>query len=84
MSSVSIIPVTKESLCYIVAVILFNDAGQVLLVQEAKRQCYGMWYLPAGRLERNENFVVSVWLVCLIPTVEETGISKIVFFVCVD
>ncbi|PVD28349.1 hypothetical protein C0Q70_10936 [Pomacea canaliculata] len=53
----SIIPVTKESICYIVAVILFNDAGQVLLVQEAKRQCYGMWYLPAGRLERNENFV---------------------------
>ena len=29
------------------------------MVQEAKPSCRGKWYLPAGRMERNETIVVS-------------------------
>lgn len=25
------------------------------MVQEAKRECYGRWYLPAGRMEAGES-----------------------------
>ncbi|KAK7087337.1 8-oxo-dGDP phosphatase NUDT18-like [Littorina saxatilis] len=51
------VPRTKVNTGYIVMTILFNKNGQVLLVQEAKESCHGMWYLPAGRLERNETLV---------------------------
>lgn len=34
------------------------DGGKVLLVQEAKPSCRGKWYLPAGRMEKNETIVV--------------------------
>jgi len=30
----------------IVAVLLRNDEGKVLMVQEAKESCRGQWYLP--------------------------------------
>ena len=29
------------------------------MVQEAKPSCRGKWYLPAGRMERDESIVVS-------------------------
>ena len=29
------------------------------MVQEAKASCRGKWYLPAGRMERNESIVVG-------------------------
>ena len=43
---------------YIVAGVVIQD-GKVLLIQEAKLNCRGDWYLPAGRMERNESIVVS-------------------------
>lgn len=43
---------------YIVAAVLL-DGDKVLLIQEAKPSCRGEWYLPAGRMEANETFVVS-------------------------
>ena len=34
--------------------------GKVLMIQEAKPSCRGQWYLPAGRMEKNESIVVCV------------------------
>uniref|UniRef100_A0A2C9KQC3 Nudix hydrolase domain-containing protein n=1 Tax=Biomphalaria glabrata TaxID=6526 RepID=A0A2C9KQC3_BIOGL len=50
----SFVPKTKVNMFYICMTVLFNDQGHVLLVQEAKKSCYGQWYLPAGRLEPGE------------------------------
>ena len=52
------VPVTKQTVCYIVCGLVFNDHGEVLMMQEAKSSCYGMWYLPAGRMETNETIQV--------------------------
>ena len=54
----SFVPVTKQTVCYIVCGLVFNDHGEVLMMQEAKSSCYGMWYLPAGRMETNETIQV--------------------------
>ncbi|KAK2840659.1 hypothetical protein Q7C36_012238 [Tachysurus vachellii] len=45
----------KKNVCYIVSAVIFNSEGDVLMVQEAKRECYGQWYLPAGRMEVGES-----------------------------
>lgn len=37
-----------------------NDEDQVLMIQEAKSSCSGEWYLPAGRVEKNENLIEAV------------------------
>lgn len=39
----------------IVAVVIFNEKNQLLMVQEAKPKCRGKWYLPAGRVEIGED-----------------------------
>ncbi len=44
------IPLTKKSITYIVAAVLVNEDGEVLMIQEAKPSCNGQWYLPAGRM----------------------------------
>lgn len=48
-------PIVKKSVCYIVAAVLFNEKGEVLMMQEAKSSCAGQWYLPAGRMEAGED-----------------------------
>lgn len=63
-------PVTKASMCYIVCGLAFDDDDKVLMMQEAKVSCKGMWYLPAGRLEPNETLVQGVKREVL----EETGL----------
>lgn len=65
------VPITKKTVCYIVCGILFNDDGEVLMMQEAKKSCYGLWYLPAGRMELNETIEEAVQREVL----EETGIE---------
>ena len=40
----------------IVGGIIVKD-NKVLLVQEAKKKCYGKWNIPAGRLELNESIL---------------------------
>nr|XP_039263028.1 8-oxo-dGDP phosphatase NUDT18-like [Styela clava] len=50
----------KQNVCYIVAAIVIDDNGRVLMVQEAKVSCYKKWYLPAGRMEPNETIVEAV------------------------
>lgn len=49
----------KQNVVYIVCGILLrtNSSGklEILMVQEARNDCYGLWYLPAGRLEPGES-----------------------------
>ena len=60
----------KKSICYIVAGVCIQD-GKVLLMQEAKMSCRGMWYLPAGRMEPGE----SIEQGCVREVLEETGLQ---------
>ncbi|KAH9500227.1 8-oxo-dGDP phosphatase nudt18 [Bulinus truncatus] len=57
--SASFFPKTKANMCYICMTVLFNEQGQVLLIQEAKKGCRGQWYLPAGRLEPGETILAG-------------------------
>jgi ADP-ribose pyrophosphatase YjhB (NUDIX family) len=75
------IPVCKETVAYIVSVLLFNEHGHVCLIQEAKKECHGRWYLPAGRAERNESLVEAARREAL----EETGYEvEPLSLVCVE
>ncbi|XP_014669717.1 PREDICTED: 8-oxo-dGDP phosphatase NUDT18-like [Priapulus caudatus] len=47
-------PLIKQTVCYIVCGLIYNENGEVLLIQEAKQSCRGKWYLPAGRMEVEE------------------------------
>ncbi|KAM4616229.1 8-oxo-dGDP phosphatase NUDT18 isoform 2-T4 [Polymixia lowei] len=44
----------RKTVSYIVCAVVFNDK-EVLMVQEAKQECYKQWYLPAGRMEERES-----------------------------
>uniref|UniRef100_A0A3Q3AFP5 Nudix (nucleoside diphosphate linked moiety X)-type motif 18 n=1 Tax=Kryptolebias marmoratus TaxID=37003 RepID=A0A3Q3AFP5_KRYMA len=43
----------RKNVTYIVCVCLLQE--EVLMVQEAKQDCYKQWYLPAGRVEVGES-----------------------------
>lgn len=45
----------RKNVTYIVCGVIFNDKDEVLMVQEAKQDCYKQWYLPAGRVEVGES-----------------------------
>ncbi|XP_061586148.1 8-oxo-dGDP phosphatase NUDT18 [Cololabis saira] len=45
----------RKNVTYIVCAVIFNDQEEVLMVQEAKPDCYRQWYLPAGRVEVGES-----------------------------
>ncbi|XP_070760969.1 8-oxo-dGDP phosphatase NUDT18 [Enoplosus armatus] len=45
----------RKTVTYIVCAVIFNDKEEVLMVQEAKQDCYKQWYLPAGRVEVGES-----------------------------
>uniref|UniRef100_W5NE77 Nudix (nucleoside diphosphate linked moiety X)-type motif 18 n=1 Tax=Lepisosteus oculatus TaxID=7918 RepID=W5NE77_LEPOC len=47
----------RKTTCYIVCGVIFNEKNEVLMMQEAKPECHGQWYLPAGRMEENESIV---------------------------
>ncbi|KFO71535.1 8-oxo-dGDP phosphatase NUDT18, partial [Cuculus canorus] len=49
-----------KNACYVVLAVLFDKEERVLLVQEAKPECRGKWYLPAGRMEPNEGIVAAM------------------------
>ncbi|CAL8294203.1 8-oxo-dGDP phosphatase NUDT18 isoform X1 [Gadus morhua] len=44
----------RKTVSYIVCAVILNDQEEVLMVQEAKQECFGQWYLPAGRMEEGE------------------------------
>ena len=52
--------VLGRNVCYIVGAVLVNSKNEVLFIQEAKPSCRGTWYLPAGRVEPNENLINAV------------------------
>ncbi|XP_072255940.1 8-oxo-dGDP phosphatase NUDT18 [Pyxicephalus adspersus] len=61
----------KQNVCYIVMGVLLNEKEEVLMMQEAKPECLGTWYLPAGRLEKGETLVDGL---CR-EVKEETGLT---------
>ncbi|XP_006864468.1 PREDICTED: 8-oxo-dGDP phosphatase NUDT18 [Chrysochloris asiatica] len=50
----------RKNVCYVVLAVFLNDQDEVLLIQEAKRECRGSWYLPAGRMEPGETIVEAL------------------------
>ncbi|CAG9768876.1 unnamed protein product [Ceutorhynchus assimilis] len=64
-------PVVGETVTYIVACVILNEQGDVLMMQEAKKTCAGKWYLPAGRMEKGETIVEA----CKREVLEETGLE---------
>lgn len=65
------VPITKNTVTYIVMAVLFNSDNEVLMMQEAKKSCAGQWYLPAGRIEQGEDLEEGVKREVL----EETGLD---------
>ncbi|XP_003974678.1 8-oxo-dGDP phosphatase NUDT18 isoform X2 [Takifugu rubripes] len=45
----------RKTVTYIICAVILNDKEEVLMVQEAKPDCYKLWYLPAGRVEVGES-----------------------------
>ncbi|XP_044519440.1 8-oxo-dGDP phosphatase NUDT18 [Gracilinanus agilis] len=50
----------RKNVSYIVLAVFFNNQGEVLMIQEAKRECHGSWYLPAGRMEAGETILEAL------------------------
>ncbi|KAJ8965619.1 hypothetical protein NQ314_004011 [Rhamnusium bicolor] len=64
-------PVLGETVTYIVACVILNEYNEVLMIQEAKKNCAGKWYLPAGHIEKGENIIAAGEREVL----EETGLK---------
>ncbi|KAJ8401014.1 hypothetical protein AAFF_G00389710 [Aldrovandia affinis] len=63
--------VLRRTVCYIVCAVIINAKNEVLMMQEAKPECYGRWYLPAGRMEEAESIVEAMQR----EVKEETGLD---------
>ncbi|XP_037351655.1 8-oxo-dGDP phosphatase NUDT18 [Talpa occidentalis] len=50
----------RQDVCYVVLAVFLNEQDEVLLIQEAKKECRGSWYLPAGRMEPGETIVKAL------------------------
>ena len=72
--------VLGHTVCYILSAVVLRE-GRVLMMREAKKSCRGTWYLPAGRLEKNESLEEGV----VREVLEETGLAfQPMSVVCVD
>lgn len=72
--------VLGHTVCYIVSAVVIKE-GRVLMMREAKRSCRGTWYLPAGRVEKNEFLEEAV----VREVLEETGLAfQPISIICVD
>lgn len=38
------VPIVGETITYVVAAVIINEHGEVLMMQEAKKSCAGKWY----------------------------------------
>lgn len=70
-ASSNFVPVLGKTVTYIVACVLINEHDEVLMMQEAKETCAGKWYLPAGRMEKDELIVDAA----VREVFEETGLN---------
>ncbi|KAL8174131.1 UNVERIFIED_CONTAM: hypothetical protein K2H54_038992 [Gekko kuhli] len=61
----------RRNTCYVVMAVLLNEKNEVLVMQEAKLECHGTWYLPAGRMEPGETIVEAMQR----EVKEETGLQ---------
>lgn len=43
-----------------VVIALIISYNKVLLIQESKEECRGLWFLPGGRVEENENIAEAM------------------------
>ncbi|CAK1555116.1 unnamed protein product [Leptosia nina] len=64
-------PVLGSNVTYVVACVILNEKNEILMMQEAKESCAGKWYLPAGRMEKDETIVQAATREVL----EETGLN---------
>ena len=64
-------PALKKNVVFIVGAVIFNEAGEVLMMQEAKSSCAGQWYLPAGKMEPGEDIGEAA----VREVLEETGLE---------
>ena len=72
--------VLGHTVSYIVSAVVVKE-GRVLMMREAKRSCRGTWYLPAGRIEKNESLEEGV----VREVLEETGLAfQPISIICVD
>ncbi|KAL9965770.1 hypothetical protein ACROYT_G029614 [Oculina patagonica] len=72
--------VLGQTVCYIASAVVLHE-GRVLMMKEAKKSCRGTWYLPAGRVEKNESLEEGV----IREVLEETGLSfQPISIICVD
>lgn len=70
-ASSNFVPILGKTVTYIVACVLINEHDEVLMMQEAKETCAGTWYLPAGRMEKDEHIVDAA----VREVFEETGLN---------
>jgi len=57
---------------------LIEKEGKILLIQEAKKSCYGLWNFPAGKLDEGE----TIEQAALREGKEESGFNlKIEYFI---
>ena len=74
------VAVLKETVCYIVSAVVLQE-GRVLMMKEAKASCRGKWYLPAGKLEKNESLEEGA----IREVLEETGLQfQPTSLLCID
>jgi len=63
----------RHKIAIVVAALIEDDRGRLLMVQEAKPECYGLWNQPAGHLDANESIVEAL----IREVKEETGYVNI-------
>jgi 8-oxo-dGTP diphosphatase len=56
---------------YAVAVVILDEQKRILLVQEAQPKAFGLWHLPAGKLEPGETYEAAAKR----EVYEETGLE---------
>jgi 8-oxo-dGTP diphosphatase len=62
---------TTKPAAYAVAVVILDEQLRILLAQEAQPKAYGLWHVPAGKLEPDETYEAAAKC----EAYEETGLE---------
>jgi 8-oxo-dGDP phosphatase len=60
-----------ENVMIAVIVVITNDEGKFLLIQESKKECRGKWFFPGGRVNSGESILDAANR----EVIEEAGIQ---------